>query len=462
LPLEPWKNTNWNAEQYEQFFRETVSKLQEQHGKHRVEICGIICDNLPAQVAGLRNFLSSEDGLRTGIFHIPCLNHMVNLVFVHAIKDKVFAEAIADLPGQIHLLNKAQALEIINCHCPKLIKTRWVYLVDILGFILHHLDAVQTALAIAEAPQITETYGLVYLVLLPLALVSRAMEDPTRTLGEVIPAAQEVLREWSEIWSFFRDQPAIREWLDIVTAHFLARLRRNSFEVIQTAFALTPTGRAQIREREVGFQTKGFVGNPWELEFVSKMRDQFSGAMQAHQLLNSARPAEVPRVAERMEELDPLDPDDVISETELPDTTDTFVQVLEQEASTPIEERLNRDLLAGVLQTAQEQIVQLCQPLGYPPDDIVNLFHKWWQEADVGDHDLTPDDYWREYHGQSTALGRLAHIALRFVTLGCSEADIERLLSEQKHLQGIHGTNYRMDTLQAREVLRETRPRVSP
>jgi hypothetical protein len=71
--------------------------------------------------------------------------------------------------------------------------------------------------------------------------------------------------------------------------------------------------------------------------------------------------------------------------------------------------------------------------------------------------DMHPDAYWREFHGQSDERGCLAHVALRFITLGCSEADIERLLSRQKQIQQQFGTNYRTDTLHARELLHQPR-----
>jgi hypothetical protein len=94
---------------------------------------------------------------------------MINLGFVHAIQAPVFGAILADLPGQIRVLNKPEVVEIIGVRCPKFIQTRWVYLVDFLAFIIHHIDDVQTALHIAEAPLIPETYGLVCLIMLPLA-----------------------------------------------------------------------------------------------------------------------------------------------------------------------------------------------------------------------------------------------------------------------------------------------------
>jgi hypothetical protein len=120
---------------------------------------------------------------------------------------------------------------------------------------MKHLPAVQTALTLADEPLLSESHGLVYLVMLPLALFSRPTEARERILGEVNPAAQEVLREWTELLAFFGDRRDLQELLDVVTAHFLARLRGNSFDVTLTAFALTFNGHDQIRRKERSVQT---------------------------------------------------------------------------------------------------------------------------------------------------------------------------------------------------------------
>jgi hypothetical protein len=58
-----------------------------------------------------------------------------------------------------------------------------------------------------------------------------------------------------------------------------------------------------------------------------------------------------------------------------------------------------------------------------------------------------PDQYWCVFHGRSNAFTCLAHVALKFITLGRSEADVERILGIQKYFQAIHSTNYRMETI---------------
>jgi hypothetical protein len=458
LPLEPHPNTNWDADEYEAFFRDTVTKLTaNNNGRTPLEICGIICDNLPAQVAGLRNFLSSQDGIHTGIFHVRCLNHMINLVFKFAIRTDEFVDVVRSIPELVHILNTAESVELTGRRCPRIVPTRWVYLVDVMGFILNRLPTVQTALLFAQHAEMAENHGLAYLVLLPLALFSRVVETKSRILGDVIPAAQEVLREWSDILGFFGDRPGVREMLHVVTAHFLARLRRNSFDVVLTADAVTMIGRAKIRATEAGIRTTGKIHPVAVPAFVSEMHQEFAAAMNAQQHLRAVETAERTEVPNPLEELDELDPE-MIAESELPEPSQDFRHLLEEALTNTLEERLGRDLADGILEVIQHPIDYLSECLGYSAVDFQLMLREWWENDDEGaDQSCHPDQYWRRYHGRSHKLGSLARVALRFITLGCSEADIERLRSEEKHFQGVHGTNYRMDTLQAREILREPR-----
>jgi hypothetical protein len=221
-----------------------------------LEIYVGIYDNFPAQVSGLLRFVES-DPQWSAIRHIPCLNYMMNLVFIYALKFPLVAEVVFIFPGIIHMLNSRDAFEIIRRHCPTIVRTQWVCLVDVLGLVLKHLNSVQTLFHSADEPLILVTCIHLYILLLPPALFSRAMETRSRLLAEVIPAAREVLREWSEAWNFFGDSPAVTGCLNILTTHFLERLRMNAFDTILTAYNLSPHSRTDIWPREAGFQTAG-------------------------------------------------------------------------------------------------------------------------------------------------------------------------------------------------------------
>jgi hypothetical protein len=129
-------------------------------------------------------------------------------------------------------------------------------MVEVLKFILTHLTNAQTGFEIAGKSPIPSDFGRIYVLLLSLWQFSHVIEARCPILGEVIPAAPEVLRERSEIHDFPGDQAIVVEVLNMLTADFLARLRRNSFDIILTAFALSPRGHAWIRAMESGFQTR--------------------------------------------------------------------------------------------------------------------------------------------------------------------------------------------------------------
>jgi hypothetical protein len=172
---------------------------------------------------------------------------MINLVFSYAIQFDPLVEVMNDLPDRMRTLRSKQSVEIFGSKCPGLVRTRSVYMVEVLKFMLTHLTDAQTVSEIAGKLPIPSHFGRISPLLLPLWLFSHVMEARCSILGEVIPATHEVQRKSSEIHNFFEDQAIVIEALHMLTAYFLARLPRNSFTIILTAFALTPRGHAQIR-----------------------------------------------------------------------------------------------------------------------------------------------------------------------------------------------------------------------
>jgi hypothetical protein len=162
-----------------------------------LEIRGVICDNMPAQIAGLCRFLES-DPQWSAILHMPCLNYTIDLVVTYALKFPPVVEVLSILLGIVHVLNSRDAFEVIRRYGPTMVRLRWVYRVDVLGFILKHLNPIQTVVHLADEPLILVTCIHLDIPFLPLALFAPAMETRPRLLAEVILAAHEVLREWPE------------------------------------------------------------------------------------------------------------------------------------------------------------------------------------------------------------------------------------------------------------------------
>jgi hypothetical protein len=67
-------------------------------------------------------------------------------------------------------------------------------------------------------------FNRLYWILLPLKLFSRAVEATDRKLYEIIPLSREVIKKFQAVRALLRDDDDVHI-LDLVTAHFIARLR---------------------------------------------------------------------------------------------------------------------------------------------------------------------------------------------------------------------------------------------
>jgi hypothetical protein len=132
----------------EELFRETVKFLSDH--TPAMEICGVIYDNLPAQVVRLRQFLETADRLQSTIMHIPCFDPMINLIFRHTIKIEVPSDVFTPLSQIIRIVHSARSIIVICLRCPRLNRTKWVYLVRVLAFLIDHFADVQTAFELAD------------------------------------------------------------------------------------------------------------------------------------------------------------------------------------------------------------------------------------------------------------------------------------------------------------------------
>jgi hypothetical protein len=113
-------------------------------------------------------------------------------------------------------------------------------LIDALYFILPRAGALNTVLQLSEQPLVSDEYIIVYRVLIPLVLFSRATESRDRRLCDVIPATREILRESSVIWDSSRHSLKQRYLIEVFLAHFWARLEMKALKTIITTYAHSP------------------------------------------------------------------------------------------------------------------------------------------------------------------------------------------------------------------------------
>jgi hypothetical protein len=212
FPFDTYENRNFTSENYEKLYKDVIKRIQDSH----IEIVTIIYDNYPAQVNGIGQSLAFFPHL--GIHHIRYFNHMVQLVFAHAVSGASVAPIIAMVNEVTTDLQTPGRIAIMGRRCPTLVKTRWVYLVDVLRDILFYCGTVNELHRILEHGPKPESLIQLYWILLSLKLFSLAIECRERQLHEVLPLAAEAMRECDQIrLSLFGTPEAVI--LDSVTAH---------------------------------------------------------------------------------------------------------------------------------------------------------------------------------------------------------------------------------------------------
>jgi hypothetical protein len=466
IPLDTYENRNFTSDDYGQFFQSVITEIQARN----LEIVAVICDNCAAQVNGVAQALAFLPTL--GITHMPCLNHMVNLVFVSALSNSNVMPRLTVVNEFIADLQSSDSISILGSKCPRLIQTRWVYLVDTLEWMLRRLDNVNTVRAIIEHPPLPESLKTLYQILLPLKLFSLSMEARCRKLYEVLPIVKEICRQFTSIRQQLvaYDDLAI---LDNVTAQFLARLQANEFETIITAWAVSTDGREHIRGEEMDFLTRFNYRCRLRfpiLESVAELRKAFSEHAQPWDQAGRDTIPEFGDIsAQTIEEMLPsqasrIDPFHYSTESGRHRDTPAahrhllFLAKVREQSSKTLTERLSQRLDVRALHTAIATIRKVSEALELDPDQIEQKYREWLFTLNVPDSPADTEQHWREVHSLGPEWCGLARIGLRYASMGTSEAEVERLLREQKHVQGMHGTNYGTETLHARLVLRHDNP----
>jgi hypothetical protein len=145
-----YENQNFTSTNYEEFYQDVIKRIQGSH----IEIAAIICDKCPAQVNGVGRSLAFFPRLG-----IHCLNHIVQLVFTHAVSSASVAPIIAMVDGAITDLQTPEGIGIMGRRCPMLVKNRWVCLVYVLRYILSYHGVENEGRGVLEHDPIQKSFA---------------------------------------------------------------------------------------------------------------------------------------------------------------------------------------------------------------------------------------------------------------------------------------------------------------
>ena len=453
IVLEITENDHFDKFMYRDLFERLCMICHEQD----LIVCSIITDGLPAQVSGLEMLLQEKESCSC-IYQIRCFAHLTNLVFNDCLKQLPNLKAmVRDISALVSLLRTAVVVEELREKCPAICPTRWLYLFDILMWLCTRKDKINAFLIgsdnnSSDFQSIPDEWQTLLDILRPLKLLSLAVESSGCALWEIIPLVAGVMKIWEHLIPGLDDDA--RDVLRIFVANFVWRFRRSSPEVAITSFTLTEQGREVLRRRDVGFQTRGaanvscFTTN--RIESLSNLGLECDGEemVQEGERDSDSEPADE-MVDDGMEMIvtPEFEEEEDIEGTDNLSKCDIFDLALEQ--------LMKLDIYVCDYSTALRELIALGNRLSVPEDYIEEKFRSWIYldrsqtptRFCIGE---SPDTIWRRVPALCEEWRPFADISLRFVTIGTSEADCERSLSRQKDAQGLHTTNIRAETIEAR------------
>jgi hypothetical protein len=122
------------------------------------------------------------------------------------------------------------------------------------------------------------------------------------------------------------------------------------------------------------------------------------------------------------------------------DSHGAFQEPVDSQFRRDLGQQPERDFGSVLFTVAHREVICPARPAGNDLIEILDGFRSWrFVDLELS-HKVDPDKRWREVH-RCERCERVAHTALGFVTAGTSEAEVERVLSAQRHIPGIHGTD---------------------
>lgn len=241
------------------FYQKSFYKIWEKLQELRIHICSITTDNLPAQVRGWKIFQETIDDLFIkAVLRIPCYAHLINLVFKDAARcSSWLAQTVNSVLAIVKIIRKPEAVNKIRRKCPTISQTRWLYIVDILLFLLSNRIAINNFLQkyTSSLLLINNDMEFAYRLLILLKTYSLIVEKDQFQLFNIIPLTREFFSELKNIYLCV-ENPDWKDVINIIDCSMRIQILNNSYNETVTAYCLSCRGRAEIREKYKSVRTK--------------------------------------------------------------------------------------------------------------------------------------------------------------------------------------------------------------
>ena len=459
ITLEVSENSGFNKIKYKEFFQLLLYRCQNQG----VTVCSIITDGLRAQKSAILELIrESEDPNVQAILYLHCLAHLTQLAFQDSVRQCGRLRQLASEVNEFaNSLRKPAAFSELGEKCPLMCQTRWLYLVEVLMWIFKREEKLE-AFLLASENNTTGWHSLpgdwkaVLYILWPLKRLNLLVESSSCALWELIPIVEKVLLAWKRLLPHMSDSHL--EIMKVVVSSLFVRLRQASPSVVMAAYSLSELGRAVLRQKERGFQTRG-------TEHECFMSDRIRSLDTCIEELENGRAFWVENTEENDvsscgldvgENHDGLEGQAVEEEEDDENIDpDSDSSAREEILRLSIAELLDLPVYDYTHEAAFAEISRVGTILGMSQEYVHECFCEWlYSDRSTTptryDASSSPDTIWRRVPVVNGRWRDFAGLALRFVTVSTSEADCERSLSRQRHIQGLHTCNITTELLEAR------------
>lgn len=458
--FDSFDDDTFDAAFYQRSFFDVWQKLQE----FNIHICSITTDNLPAQVRGWEIFQETiDDPFIKAVFRIPCYAHLINLVFKDAVRlSSWLAQTINSVLTIVKIIRKPEAVNIIGRKCPTISQTRWLYIVDILLFLLSNRVAINDFLQKHSSSSllIDNDIEFAYRLLILLKTYSLIVEKDHFQLFNIIPLTREFFSELKSLYLCI-DKTEWKDVIDIIDCSMRIRILNNSYNETLTAYCLSSPGRAEIREKYKSVRTKC----PYTLSLttpVEKLRDERIKFEHKQTPLYTGEvpfvPSDTPAEEEDEEEdIESVFQKDVLT---LADGEEDLSMKINELKNKTFEARIRIDIYQNIYQTAKNELIKTGSIIAVPQEYIEQMFDLFLFEDPLNLQFISysvndPYLFWQKVFSFDKDWEVFAELSLRYSCSFATESIVERYLSIQKCVQADKMTNISKPVIKARMQLHQ-------
>ncbi len=440
------RNTNFDHVDYYNYTNKVIQTLLDKN----IFICSIIVDNLRSQTKGIELLKNTTDDPRIrSITIVHCFCHLISLAFSNTIKLCPHLDIlITNIKAIVTILRKNTSVQFIGKKCPCIVENRWIYIYDVLKFILDNSDDISILLENDDIFKIDEFRQLFNLVL-PLRLFVQKMES-----NNSICCVGKYLRD---LFDYLKsaDFQLISDIYETLYTVLLARFKSNNFDLIITSYFFSPPGRSHFREMNISSisnydQNESFINYPLLFGDQLVYDEEPQNNDNIHLFLDTA----ISKLDSEITNWSFLE-----SECDADNSfiTESFKSNYSILAEKKFSERLNINLFENMHIISRDFVISLLSQIGfdYSFENIHDLIDKWAFNS-TNELPFSVDiktkksvDLWKRIITYSD-WKPLATAVIRIVSIGTSEANCERFISRQREVTGDHGTNYNPKSMESR------------